>query len=116
MTEPAPVQPSDTVREVATAYRFVLIGVLAGLVCNIVIRGTTGGASTLIAVIALGIAVFTIVWTFRLAKALGRSPWLYAIGAIIPIVGLIVLVVLSQASQKYLKSQGVEVGFFGAKL
>lgn len=119
MTDPAavvPAPPNDKVRDVAVAYRFLLIGVLLSLITNILVRTVSGGAVFPIAVLALGVVAFDIVWTVRLCKALDRSPWLYAIGVVLPIIGLIVLVTLSQAATKYLKSQGVEVGFFGAKV
>lgn len=44
-----------------------------------------------------------------------ESRYVYAIGAILPLIGLIVMFVANSRATKYLKERGVKVGFFGAK-
>ena len=44
-----------------------------------------------------------------------ESRYVYAIGAVLPIIGLIVMFISNAKATKYLKERGVTVGFLGAK-
>ena len=116
MTDPATTSQDPTrVQEVAVAQRRLLLGLLAGIVVNVLIRVSTGGALAAVALLGLAAAAYTIFWVYRLCTALGKTPWLYAIAVLIPLIGLIALIVLNQQATTYLKANGVKVGFLGAK-
>jgi hypothetical protein len=117
MTDPAAApQDPGRVHDVANAQRRLLLGLLAGIVMNIAIRVSDGGALLLAVLVGLAVAVYTIIWVVRLCQALGKTPWLYAIAVFIPLVGLIALIILNQQATTYLKAHGVKVGFLGAKV
>jgi hypothetical protein len=48
-----------------------------------------------------------------LAKSIGKNPWLYGIGGLIPIVNLLVVVVLFFKSGNVFKSHGLKPTFWG---
>ena len=116
MTDPATtVQDPTRVHEVATAQRRLLLGLLANIVVNVLVRVSTGGAFVAVALLGLAAAAYTILWVYRLCTALGKTPWLYAIAVFVPLLGLIALVMRNQQATTYLKANGVKVGFLGAK-
>jgi hypothetical protein len=100
---------------VAVAQRRLLLGLVVGIVLNVLLRTTSGGVVALILVLALGVAIYNILWVVRLCRALGKTPWLRAVAMLIPVVGLIVLAVLNQQATTYLRAHGLKVGFFGTK-
>jgi hypothetical protein len=56
---------------------------------------------------------------FRMGRVLfaGSTRYVYAIGVLmpVPLIGLLVMFVANAQASGYLKSRGVEVGFFGAR-
>lgn len=116
MTESATTsQDSTRVQEVAVAQRRLLLGLLAGIVVNVLIRAATGPVLAIVVLLGLAAAVYTVVWVYRLCTALGKTPWLYAIAVFIPLVGLLTLLVLNQQATTYLRANGLKIGFLGAK-
>lgn len=64
---------------------------------------------------ALGIAVMTIYYMYRLAKALKvRRPWLYILGAFIPIISIIMVVRVIVKATNVLRAHNIKVGLMGA--
>lgn len=121
-TLPASSTPSDSVRDVAHAQRRVLLGVLANIVANVLLRTTAAGDDGNAAVLALtglivvAAVVFNMYWVYRLCKALGMTPWIYVIAMLIPLIGLLCLVLLNQRATTFLKANGLKVGFLGTKV
>jgi hypothetical protein len=109
------LQEPARVQEVAVAQRRLLLGLLANIVVNVLVRATTGPVFVVVALLGLATVVYTIVLVVQLCKALGKTPWLYAIAVLIPLIGLLVLVMLNQQATTYLKANGVKVGFLGSK-
>ena len=55
----------------------------------------------------------------RLAIALGehpRSRWFYGFGAILPLIGLLLMLILNQKATTRLRDAGFRVGFMGANM
>jgi hypothetical protein len=118
MTEPYPTTPppaDDRVQQVAVAQRRMLIGLVANIVLNVASRTADGGALAVVVLAAIAVVVYTIYWVVKLCNGLGNNPVLYAIGVIIPLVGLICMFVLNSRATSFLRERGVEVGFWGAK-
>jgi len=57
--------------------------------------------------------VVSIVFVYRLAKALGYIAIIYAIAMVIPCISLITLLVIVSRATNTLKKAGIKVGFFG---
>jgi hypothetical protein len=55
-----------------------------------------------------------VVVMYRLAKALHRTAWVYALAAFFPCVGLITLLVINHFATRALRRHGVRVGLTGA--
>jgi hypothetical protein len=96
------------------------------LCCNIgqvsipLLAANTVGSGAWVAIVAFvllgGVVIswiFTIISAYRLAKSLGFTAILYAIGMVFPCIGLIVLLVLSSRATAALKKAGVKVGLIG---
>jgi hypothetical protein len=101
----------------------VLYALLTNIVFNIVsfaARGATQDsflASIAIVVIAIGIAIFTIISIFRLSCSVGTNPVVAAIIGVcmcIPCVSLILLLVVNQQATTLLQRHGVKVSLMGA--
>lgn len=58
-----------------------------------------------------------IILVYRLSAALGSSvPLLYALGAFLPLVGIIIMLHLMGKSTKLLRAHGIRVGLMGARM
>ncbi len=116
---PAPFSAPELLA-VATAQRAVLLLFLAvlvvGLVLGIALRAVPPGAATSLRSLFDAVAaVLFLIFMHGLAKATrSRHPWLVAVAALIPFVGLVVLLLSSSKAIKILRSNGVPVGFLGA--
>jgi hypothetical protein len=62
------------------------------------------------------VTIFRIISMYRLAKALSKEPILWVLGALIPLVSMILLVRLHSEATTCLRKAGVRVGFMGADL
>jgi hypothetical protein len=60
------------------------------------------------------IAIATAVFLFRLARALRRPAWFFAIGAFVPLLSTILLVGLNMDATATLRKYGIRVGLIGA--
>ena len=124
-TLPADFDPAfdrDRLRRIATAQRQVNIAVLLylGLIpMNIVLAGV-GGAQAwagiflgLYLLVVLVLGVFSI---FRLAAIYRGNvvAFLYVIGLLVPLLGLLLLLSISNKATKELRKAGVRVGILGA--
>lgn len=67
----------------------------------------------------LAAAIYASIGIFKMGRVLypGSTRYVYAIGVLVPapLIGLIVMVVANSSATRYLKRQGIKVGFFGAK-
>lgn len=109
-------------RQIAETQRYVIFAALfylAILPMSFVLRNVLGNAEW-VGVVQLG--CFALVVTFgafslyRFASVL-RGPAaavVYVIGFLVPCLGLILLLVLSNEATKELRAAGIKVGFFGA--
>jgi hypothetical protein len=98
----------------------VLVLCNVGQVAIPLLAANTTGSGAWVAVVAFvllgGVLIawlFTIVSAYQLAKSLGYTAILYAIGMVFPCIGLIVLLVLSSRATQALKRAGVKVGLIG---
>ncbi len=71
-------------------------------------------ASILNLYVAIVIAVLTAVFLFQLARALRQPAWLFAIGAFIPLISVILLLALNSDATAALRKRGIRVGLLGA--
>jgi hypothetical protein len=116
---PLSLQDLRRLRDVATAYKRVILFVALEWVCGGFFNSQTtgGGARAVPAVfglVALGIACGLVVFGYRLARSLELAvPVLWAIGVVIPLLNLIVLLVLSRRAQAECRKHGVKVGLIG---
>jgi hypothetical protein len=67
-------------------------------------------------VVVLGIFIYSLVATVRLANALHGTGWAVGFGIMvcIPVVNLIALLILSMGASRRLRDAGITVGFLGA--
>ena len=113
------LQDLRRLRDVATAYKrvilFVAIEWVCGGVANSQTNGGGGGAVTaLLSLVALAAACALAVFGYRLATSLQLSvPVLWAFGVVLPLLNLIVLLMLSSRAQAECRKHGVKVGLVG---
>jgi hypothetical protein len=125
--DPQPYQQSDRerLRAIAKAHGNVNMVILVYLLLvagNIALRilgpaiPFSGVFGLLIGIAGLGVLIFGAIAVFRLAKILHGTGLavVFAVGMIIPCVGLILLLVLSQSATKQLQAGGIRVGLLGA--
>jgi hypothetical protein len=126
--DPQPIVPNhrERLRAIAIAQRRVNLAVLAylclvgGNIAMLVLGQQFPGFAllfiTLIRITAIGVIIFGAITVYRLAALLRGSvvAILYVIGLLIPCVGLLLLLTLSQKATKILQSEGVRVGLLGA--
>jgi len=65
--------------------------------------------------IALAINIIAVVFIYRLAKALQKTAWVYALAAFFPCVGLITLLSINFQATRTLRQHQVRVGLLGAR-
>lgn len=108
----------EDLRRVAGYQRLVIFALLVSIAFNIAtffLGGQSTAIQLVILVVALGVAIFSMVSIFLLAKELVGTgiAILCAFLMLIPCVSLITLLVLNQKASTFLQSNGVKVGFFG---
>jgi hypothetical protein len=64
--------------------------------------------------IVLVLNLIAVVFIYRLAKALRRTAWVYALAAFFPCIGLITLLLINLQATRTLRKHGVRVGLMGA--
>lgn len=126
LTTPPVIRSSEDNRErlraIASAHRLVNLAVLFYLCLipfNVAIRlagEEAVWAALAISLVALGVALFGAIAVFRLASLFMGTPLavIYALGLLIPCVGLILLVLISQKATRILQQHGIKVGLLGA--
>ena len=65
--------------------------------------------------IVLVINIVAVVFIYRLAKALQKTAWVYALAAFFPCVGLITLLIINFQATRTLRQHDVRVGLLGAR-
>ena len=118
--------------DVITGQKLLIYGMIGYLCATPILAGANaflGGTteepivtSTFVVVLMLGVLAFFAAATvgamgiLRMGAVLfPESRYVYAIGAVLPIIGLIVMFISNAKATKYLKERGVTVGFLGAK-
>jgi len=61
------------------------------------------------------VGIIGVVFVYRLAKALGRTAWVYAVAALFPCISLITLLIINYAATQTLRQAGIHVGLMGAR-
>jgi len=101
----------DELRTIARDQNLLMWSVLTGFISYFLAHIPLVGLLVLIAAI-----VFEIVALYKLGRSLRmRFVWLYSVGLFIPVIGLIILVVISGKASRILKAYGVRVGLMGGK-
>lgn len=70
-------------------------------------------ASLWFPIVGLAVGVILLFFIYRLAAALHTMAWLYAIAAIVPVVGLFSLLHLDRMATRALRKAGLKVGLMG---
>jgi hypothetical protein len=65
--------------------------------------------------IAILLDVVAAVLIFRVARALRRTAWVYAVAAFFPCIGLVTLLLVNHHATQTLRQNGVRVGLLGAR-
>jgi len=60
--------------------------------------------------------IITVVFIYRMAKALRLTAWLFAVAAFVPCIGLLALLLVNHLATEALRYQGVRVGLLGARI
>jgi hypothetical protein len=58
--------------------------------------------------------ILSAVFMYQLARAVRKSGWAFAMGALIPLVGTVALLVVNSEATAALRSRGIRVGLMGA--
>ena len=66
-------------------------------------------------VAGLIVTIIAVILIFRLAKALRKTAWAYALAALIPCISLIALLMINHYATQTLRQNGVRVGIWGAR-
>jgi hypothetical protein len=66
-------------------------------------------------VIALILGLIAVFFIFRMAKALRKTAWVYALAAFFPCIGLVTLLLVNHYATQTLRANGVRVGLLGAR-
>lgn len=116
---------ASEIREIAKWQKWILRIVVANILIMLGVvmiaaasgnpeQGVGVAAGGLIQVTSCALSIVAIFLIFRLARALRQIPWIYAIAAIFPCIGLISLLVLNHFATTTLRAHGVKVGLLGA--
>lgn len=103
-TASAGVAVRPHIREIAVAQRRLMWAILLGVIAVPLFP---------LLLIAVPLQIYR---TARLASCLGSNPLVWGVGACVPYVGLLVLLVLNAQATSTLKAAGIPVGLMGAKL
>jgi hypothetical protein len=96
----------------------VFFGICFGIAVPLIMEGPGTKPGPLISWIAQGamlvLNIIAAVYIYRLAKALHKTAWVYALAAFFPCVGLITLLLINHFATRALRRHGVRVGLTGA--
>jgi hypothetical protein len=109
--------PNKSLYLIALNQRRLLLCFSVLILCNLGQIGMVAVMPALTMIFSIGSLValiFSIVYVYRTAKALGFMAILYALLMIIPCINLIVLLVVVSRATNALRQGGIKVGFFGA--
>jgi len=91
---------------------------IVGLACSLISLGpghwSAGVEISAVRWILTLLNLIAVVFIYRLAKALRRTAWVYALAAFFPCVGLITLLLINHCATRALRRHGVRVGLTGA--
>ena len=107
--------PDKSLYAIAVNQRKVLVCFSILVICNLAQFALSAVPPTglIFGLGALVTMIFSIIYVYRLARALGFAALLYAILMIIPCVSLLVLLIVVSRATSALRAGGVKVGFFG---
>jgi hypothetical protein len=123
MSTACPAKPDvETVEKIAGLYKQLVVLAGAQLALNAFTQPARGGSNpalqTVILVVVLAAlaisAAFLVITTYRLMSALqARAPFLWALGAMVPLLNLLVLLVVSYRARAWCQRFGIQVGLLG---
>jgi multisubunit Na+/H+ antiporter MnhF subunit len=108
-------------RSQETIINLILLNLLLGLCIfvSVMILGPTSTSGRIIILLVRGtilvINIMAVVFIFRLAKALHKTAWVYALAAFLPCIGLVTLLLVNHYATQTLRANGVRVGLLGAR-
>jgi hypothetical protein len=115
----------DEVLQIGKSQKAIISLILINILIGVVIVGPAialGSSNTFVAglviagrVAAFFINIIAVVFIYRMAKALRRTAWVYAVAAFLPCISLITLLVINHQATQTLRECGVRVGLLGAK-
>lgn len=104
----------EQLRDVATWQKAILVGVLLNILAYVAVA--LGLPQIVGGFVFLSVAIFQLVAIFRLGRALGLWVWIWVVGALLPCVSLLVLLVMNGKATAALQQAGIRVGLLGARL
>ena len=111
-----PLQRDESLEKLASAQRLTMYAII-GLLLSILVSFFWLN-DTVASLFGLAAGIFVIVAAVKLSRALGVG-WiatiLCVVALLLPLLGLLVLAVLSSQATRKLKAGGYRIGFFGAK-
>jgi hypothetical protein len=113
----APGRDIDVLVRIATHQREINLSLAAYFGAVALLREDSGAVLAVIrAVVLLGIFVYSLVATVRLANALHGTVGAIGFGIMVcvPVLNLIALLILSMGASRRLRDAGITVGFLGA--
>ncbi len=107
------------IEKVNKAQKLMLRAFGVSLVLRLVsgIVAAEGGAvfAVIMGMAALACLIALLIGVYRVASGLGKNGILYVIGMFVPLLNLIILIMLNNQASNFLRANGLEVGFWGAK-
>jgi len=107
--------PDKSLYAIALNQRKLLVCFSILIICNLaqVALASVPPTGLIFTLGGLVTMIFSIIYIYRLARALQMSAILYAIAMIVPCIGLLVLLIVVSRATSTLRAGGVKVGFFG---
>ena len=107
------VEILEIAKQQKTILWFIPISILGGSILAGLLGAIIDPEMVLVVVLAIGFT--SVMFICQLALALKKSPWLYAILAMIPCISTIAILILNGRATSALKAQGIRVGLMGAR-
>lgn len=86
---------------------------ILGNVARFAALATVPAVAVGLSLATFAVMIFSIVYVYRLAKALGSPALLYAIAMLVPCLGLLMLLMIVSRATATLKKAGIKVGLMG---
>ena len=93
-------------------YRYIVSTIAVNIIAAFIFAGAVP-EYIIIALYVPFLAVYS-VFSFRLAKVLGKSPLLWAILTVIPLLSFVAILILLNKCRSQLKDEGITIRFFGS--